>query len=703
MASIRIAEFDTWRPGYGLASVRVLKAGTNTLADIFTDEDLTTPAANPQTLIERVIDDASYGRFSAPLYVGVAYQLRINSVDRTGVERVPIYTLDGADASAALVRVTDGSRDIALADHLARAIDVRDYGIFLASNQVGASASTNNASLTEALGVAGARGAAYVDVPAGTFLVTNFTVPLGVVVRGQGRGATVLQSTQAGKVATLGGARSGFGRITLDGVTLVGNSVGVYAENIDQIVFDDVEIKRFETGLHRKGGKLSFWRELYISNCVDGYLAHGDLASGVGGLLRFNEWDGGKIELCSGTGAELKNIDAQCTHQEFANVGFDSNEADAIHIIGARAITLRDCWWTDNAKNLVVEDGDPATADNTVIGLEVVGGSMIGGTLELSDTLEQVALRRLTMQSVTVTLTTPANNVLVEDCREVSGMSFAGVATAWLRRKTGDRGNTGGVTAGNTPTKAWAIALDPGQRVSLTAKVVGRGRNVTDDAFFHIAAYGKRLGASLAYDTQTGNFTVGNTLTGATSGATGRITADTDAGATGTLTLQDVVGTFVDNEIIGDGGTGSATANGALSTTDAKLAGSTCTMTIASPAVVTRAGHRRRADDFVVFNNTGGALPTGVTAGATYYVIAAGLSADAFEFSATKGGSAVNSSGAQSGTHTVAFVSNLQDPEASDSGFLAMFVASGPEIELRVTGATSKTMEWTTDVDVVSS
>jgi hypothetical protein len=61
------------------------------------------------------------------------------------------------------------------------------------------------------------------------------------------------------------------------------------------------------------------------------------------------------------------------------------------------------------------------------------------------------------------------------------------------------------------------------------------------------------------------NFTAGNIVTGATSGATARI-PPTRRGATGTLTLQDVVGTFVDNEIITDGATGSATVNGALST-----------------------------------------------------------------------------------------------------------------------------------------
>lgn len=81
----------------------------------------------------------------------------------------------------------------------------------------------------------------------------------------------------------------------------------------------------------------------------------------------------------------------------------------------------------------------------------------------------------------------------------------------------------------------------------------------------------------------------------------------------------------------------------------------TCTMTVASPAVVSKVGHGYAAGDKIMFRTTG-ALPTGVTAGQVYYVIAAGLTADAFEFSATDGGSAVNTSGTQSGVHTLVSV-----------------------------------------------
>lgn len=77
----------------------------------------------------------------------------------------------------------------------------------------------------------------------------------------------------------------------------------------------------------------------------------------------------------------------------------------------------------------------------------------------------------------------------------------------------------------------------------------------------------------------------------------------------------------------------------------------TATMTIASPGVVTWTNHGLSANDPVKFTTTG-ALPTGVTAGTTYYVLSASITTNTFQISATPGGAAINTSGSQSGTHT---------------------------------------------------
>lgn len=79
----------------------------------------------------------------------------------------------------------------------------------------------------------------------------------------------------------------------------------------------------------------------------------------------------------------------------------------------------------------------------------------------------------------------------------------------------------------------------------------------------------------------------------------------------------------------------------------------TCTITNASPAVVTVNGHGLLADHEITFNSVGGFLPMGMTAGTRYFVLAAGLTANSFRFSTSIGGAAVNTSSAGSGTFYV--------------------------------------------------
>jgi hypothetical protein len=76
----------------------------------------------------------------------------------------------------------------------------------------------------------------------------------------------------------------------------------------------------------------------------------------------------------------------------------------------------------------------------------------------------------------------------------------------------------------------------------------------------------------------------------------------------------------------------------------------TVTITIATPGVVTLAGHGFAANQAVIFATTG-ALPTGLVAGTTYYV--RNPATNTFEVSATVGGASINTTGSQSGVHSV--------------------------------------------------
>jgi len=78
-------------------------------------------------------------------------------------------------------------------------------------------------------------------------------------------------------------------------------------------------------------------------------------------------------------------------------------------------------------------------------------------------------------------------------------------------------------------------------------------------------------------------------------------------------------------------------------------AGSPVTITIASPAVLTASVNFVNGDAIML--TTTGALPTGLLPGTVYYVINA--SGTTCNLSATAGGAAINTSGTQSGTHTI--------------------------------------------------
>lgn len=76
----------------------------------------------------------------------------------------------------------------------------------------------------------------------------------------------------------------------------------------------------------------------------------------------------------------------------------------------------------------------------------------------------------------------------------------------------------------------------------------------------------------------------------------------------------------------------------------------TVTISIATPGVVTDTAHGLAANTPVEFTTTG-ALPTGLIAGTTYYVKTV-VDANSYTLSATAGGTAIDTTSTQSGTHT---------------------------------------------------
>lgn len=625
MAAVPIFFFDTWQLGYGGATVKVYAAGTTTLLSLYSDEALSVAASNPQTLID---DGDGNGKFATPLYTNQAYELEVNSTDSTAVIRPPLTTLVAEDASLATVKRTGQVTTTTLAAVMARIVHVQDFGAFTTAGAAADNTTTLNAAIGAAAGGNGGR----VILPPGTFVINAITLSAGVILQGQGRGVTTLQCQVGDKVVTINGDRAGLERLTLDGVNLTASSTGLFSKANDEILLTDVDIKRFVTGLHLKGGRRSNWKDLYITNCTTGAKLHGDNDAGGGANgdeLRNITWAGGRVTTCTSIGVELSWEDKLCISNTLRNVGFEDNTGTAIRVNGARFTRFEQCWAKNNTTLLAVLDdsntSNAARLENTVTGLNFVGGEYEDGAASIQDTAQGVIFEGLSLKDIDFTIGTPCNNnVLLVDCVEDGDVTIAGQGTKLVRQYQTNNGRSSGITTDNTATKAWGLALEPGQCAILEAQVVGRARNAAERRAAMARAFAYRPGSSLAYDAQTANFTAGTIVTGQSSGATARIQADSDSGTTGTLTLIDISGAFVDNETITDTSGGSAIVNGTLTGSGAALDGSGSNVELA-------------------------------------------------------GGTDMNSFG------TTAFVAN------------------GNEIEFRVTGASSRTVEWDVNVRVMSN
>jgi hypothetical protein len=144
---------------------------------------------------------------------------------------------------------------------------------------------------------------------------------------------------------------------------------------------------------------------------------------------------------------------------------------------------------------------------------------------------------------------------------------------------------------------------------------------------------------TLTYDDDSGNVRLNSAgahgLTAAV--AVGEDVYVTWTGGTGTNGFYEVTDLDTDT-------TGTAV------TVDLPYIDSTVTISIAAPGVVTWTNHGLSANDTIRFTTTG-ALPTGLSAGTTYYVKTV-LSDNTFTVSASSGGTAITTSGTQSGTQT---------------------------------------------------
>lgn len=571
MAVQLVDEFDIWRPGYDGSTVTVFVAGTTSLASLFSDEALTLPLDNPQVLA--TFTDASgnsYGKFSQSVYVGQPYYLDIDSGENTGIQRPGLTSLDGQNAGAATVTVAGSAQLNTLSAIAGRTVYAANYGEIVTGGSIG-SAASNTAAITAAIGALGTSGV--VHLPAGVIRVNAFTVPAGVILQGEGESATTLQIVSGATAFTLSGDYAGFRDLTIDGSTKTLGSRGIYGVNRSFVILENVMLENLDTGATFKGANNPQWKNFSISNCNTGVEMHGDRDAGntnLGGAFVGGQWLGGTVFACATIGVDLDYIDAIVAHTAIENIYFNANTGTAVRIRGAQFEPFNNCRWSANTTNVDMLDDltvlTPATQyRNKVNGIAFNGGLMSGGKFQATGNAGDIVLDHLKLLGVTFNLIpTLSNNILLKDCFEDSGTVVTGDSTKLVRQFESEEFEITGLTLDNAVTRAWGITLENNQCVYFQIQAIGVQRNGTNRAIYHAVCGGRRAVGTLLYQNQTANFTLGDILTGATSGAIARIVADSDSGATGTLSLGNILGTFANGEIITGSTTGSAQVNGTV-------------------------------------------------------------------------------------------------------------------------------------------
>lgn len=571
----RVGEFDVWRPGYGGASVLVVRADTNEHAPIYSDPLLTIEVANPVVLLDLTDENGAHaGKWPQPIYTYVPYYLTINETAPTGVERPPLYEVIGLNVSQSIAASTRGTRTRTIATILDDLIFAEAFGS-LAENR-GAEAITDT--LEAAIGAAAAQGGGEVILPAGRIPFTELNLPQSVILRGQGRGVTTLTSSFGATAITLGGDGAGLRHLTLDGINQATGSIGVYGVGTVAAVFDDVLVKRFEKGWVQRGITASYPSNLTISDCVQGVDWRGDTdpsGTTTGGVVRGVRWQGGGINLCTTAGFQATFFDSVTEGIVLADLQITDNIGNAILLNGARNLRIEGGLVRTSEGQAALKVQDDANlalrADNTTDHLTFEGVIFDGGTMKFNGTCAAVEFIRSDFRGTSFDLSVPDEPIVLRDCIEDSDTSTTGDTTKLVRVYSTDDQTAIGNTSDNVPTAAWSMTLESGAFGFFEAEVVAQQQDGIKGGFFWVAVGAYRPGATLAFNLQTDNFTAGATVSGGTSGATARIIAVTQAAGSGTLTLGDITGTFVTGEVLTDDEGGYARADGTISTSNASM------------------------------------------------------------------------------------------------------------------------------------
>lgn len=572
--AILIWQFDLWREGYAGAVVEIFKEGTTTNADVYEDINLSTPADNPQVLLSQTLNGRTFGKFTTSLYTPDAYYLVINGIESTGVFYSGIRTLAGEVGTEMWVVSDKGGIQRTAGQRAGDTIHVLDFGNFL---EVDGSTTENTTTLTAALGVASAANGGEVILPAGTFKISTINLPANVVLRGQGRNATIIQSEEDDNIVSVTGENAGLMDLCLDGINLEPGSVGLFTRGQDSLRISEVTIKRFEMGLKAQGGADHHYINLFVENCTNCVELRGDAdASSTNDGAAFTDlkWDGGAVSESTEYGLRLRYIDLDIRGLTIRDVSFiDNVGTSAMSIEGAESLIFEDCLFSSGNILRHLQTSD-ATANN-VENIEFRSCEFVGKEIKLGGSCKDVVFDRTVLDStLSINANNPSYPIMFRDSVEATTVTQTGNTDKISRWTSVDNGVFRIQTSSGVSTATvFKRILEPGELVHMEvfATAVQENSAAYGTMKKTAAAYG--LPASLPWDGQTGNFTAGLVVTGGTSGAKGRIQSQTDAGVTGSLNLLRVTGTFQNNEALTDTSAGAAVVDGVITYGNATMIG----------------------------------------------------------------------------------------------------------------------------------
>lgn len=256
---------------------------------------------------------------------------------------------------------------------------------------------------------------------------------------------------------------------------------------------------------------------------------------------------------------------------------------------GLTAVVSTNMGWDGSSKSIKVQGGgstvsgdiielfsDPIPIDKNSQYLNelIVWAGETTGTAQASVTTKfygrevktAQAVTSITRSGTTATLTTAvAHGLSTGDVIFVKGASQAdynrkayvlSVPTSTTLTFYVPNSPTTPATAASGAALAYEIELGGLRELGTAANSEQYGTNAADATY-------PRNATKVNFDGQTANFTVGDIVTGGTSGATGTVQYQKDNGVDGFLSLVFVSGTFVDNETITSPSGGSALVNGA--------------------------------------------------------------------------------------------------------------------------------------------